>query len=65
MGLIKLTSFCTANETIEKNRNTTYRMGETVSKDATDKGLIYKICKKLIQHNCQKPTTQLKNGEKT
>ena len=26
--LIKLTSFCTAKETVEKNKKTTYRMGE-------------------------------------
>ena len=27
-NLIKLTSFCTAKETIKKNKKTTYRMGE-------------------------------------
>ena len=32
--------------------------------DETDKGLISKICKQLIQLNVIK-TTQLKNGQKT
>ena len=35
-----------------------------VSNDATDKGLISKIYKQLIQQP-KKPTTHLKNGQKT
>ena len=33
--------------------------------DATDKGLISKIYKQLIQPVTKKQTTQLKNGQKT
>ena len=35
-----------------------------VSNNATDKGLISKIYKQLIQPNSKKPTTQLKKGQK-
>ena len=38
---------------------------EIVSNDSTDKGLISKICKQLIQPNSKKPQrTQLKNGRR-
>ena len=33
--------------------------------DMTDKGLIYNICKQLIQLNIKKTNTQFKNGQKT
>ena len=36
-----------------------------VSNDATDKGLISRIYKQLIQPNSKKPITQWKNGQKT
>ena len=35
-----------------------------VSNDANDKNLISKIYRQLIQLNSEKPTTQLKNGQK-
>ena len=54
--LIKLKSFCTAKETINKTKETkpktkqnetTFRMGENIYK-VTDKGLICKIYKQLM-----------------
>ena len=48
--LIKIKSFCTAKETINKMKKITLRMGENVSK-VTDKGSISKIYKQLTQLN--------------
>ena len=63
--LIKLTSFCTAKETKKKTKRQFTEWEKIVSNDATDKGLISKIYKQLIQLNSKKPTTQWKNGQKT
>jgi len=48
--LIKIKSFCTAKETINKMKKITLRMGENISK-VTDKGLISKIYKQRMQLN--------------
>ena len=73
--LIKLTSFCTAKEPIKKPKRQPREWEKIVSNDATDKGLIYKTYKQLIQLNSKqtnkktekktKKTTQSKNGQKT
>ena len=55
--LIKLISFCTTEETILKNENTTFIVWEwekILANDATDKGLISKIYKQPIQLNSNK-----------
>ena len=39
-------------------------MGEIVANEATDKGLISKIYKQLMQLKIQKQTTQSKNEQK-
>ena len=63
--LIKWTSFCTAKKTKMKPKRQLTEWEKTVSNDATDKGLISKIYKQLIQLNSKKPITQWKNGQKT
>ena len=62
--LIKLTRFCTAKKTIKKQKRQPTEWEKIVSNNATDKGLISKIYKQLIQPNSKKPTTQLKKGQK-
>ena len=57
--LIKLKSFCTAKETINKVKRQPSE-GEKVANETTDKGLISKIYKQLIS---EKQTTQSKSGQ--
>ena len=61
--LINLTSFCTAKETINKTKRQPTEWEKIFANDATDKGLISKTYKQLIQLN-NKKTTQSKNGQK-
>ena len=62
--LMKLKSFCTAKETINKVKRQPSEWEKIFTNEATDKGLISKICKQLMELNIRK-TTQLKNGWKT
>ena len=63
--LIKLTRFCTTKKTIKQTnkRKQPTEWEKIVSNDATNKGLISKIYKQLIQFDSKK--TQFKNGQKT
>ena len=62
--LMKLKSFCTAKETINKTKRQPSEWEKTFANKATDKGLISKIYKQLMELNIEK-TTQIKNGQKT
>ena len=57
--LIKFTSFCTAKGTMNKRQPTEWE--KLFANDATNKDLISKIYKQLIQLNIKK-TIQLKYG---
>ena len=63
--LIKLKSFCKARETISKVKRQPLEWEKIIANETTDKGLISKIYKQLIQLNTEKQTTQSKSGEKT
>ena len=63
-GLIKLKSFCKAKETINKMKREPTEWEEIFANDVTDKGLIFKIYKQLIQLN-NKENNQYKHGQKT
>ena len=54
MGPIKLMSFSTAKETINKTKRQLMEWEKIVSNDTTDKGLIFKIYKQLLQLNSKK-----------
>ena len=64
MGPVKLRSFCTAKETISKVKRQPSEWEKIIAKETTDKGLISKIYKQLIQLVVRQ-TTQSKSGKKT
>ena len=65
MGPFKLKCFFTAKETINKMKRQPMEWEKIFANDATEKGLISKIYKQLIQLNTEKTKTPSKNGQKT
>ena len=62
--LIKLRSFCTAKETLNKMKRQPTEWEKIFANESTDKGLISKIYKYLLPLNTKKQTTPSKNGQK-
>ena len=62
--LIKLKSFCTAKETQKKTKRQLTEWEKIVSNDATDKGLISRIYKQLIQLNSKKTNQSMEKWAK-
>ncbi|XDA73878.1 hypothetical protein R6Z07F_004098 [Ovis aries] len=62
--LIKLTSFCTSKETISKVKRQPPEWEKIMANETTDKGLISKIYKQLIQLNARKTNNPIKKWEK-
>ena len=63
--LFKLKSFCTAKETISKVKRQPSEWEKITANETTDKRLISKIYKQLIQLNTRKQTTHSKSGKKS
>ena len=62
--LMKLKSFCTAKETINKMKAQPSEWEKIFANEATDKGLISKIYSSSCSSISKKQTTQSKNGQK-
>ena len=62
--LIKLSIFCTAKEIISKVKRQPSEWEKIIADETTDKGLISKIYKELIQLNTRKTNNQIKKWGK-
>ena len=62
--LIKLKSFCTMKETMSKVKRQPSEWEKIIANEVTDKDLISKIYKQLLQFNSRKINDQSKNGSK-
>ena len=62
--LIKLKRFCTAKETISKVKRQPSECEKIIANETSDKGLIPKIHKQLIQLNISKTNNPIKRWEK-
>ena len=64
--LVKLKSFSTTKETISKVKRQPSEWEKITANEATDKELISKICKQLMQLNIRKINDQIKKmGQRT
>ena len=63
-NLIKFKSLCIAKETISKVKRQPSEWEKIIENETTDKGLISKIYKQLIQLNTRKTNTPIKKWEK-
>ena len=63
-NLIKLKSLCTAKETICKVKRQPLEWEKIIANETTDKGLISKILKQLIQLSARKTNNPIKKWEK-
>ena len=62
--LIKLKSFCTMKKTISKVKRQPSEWEKIIANEATDKELISKICKQLLQLNTRKINSPIKKWAK-
>ena len=62
--LIKLKSFCTAKNYNQLKKRQPLEREKTIANETTDKGLISKIYKQLIQINVRKTNNPMKKWEK-
>ena len=62
--LIKLKSFCKAKETTNKVKRQPSLWEKVIAKETTDKELISKIYKQLIQLNTRKANNPIKQWER-
>ena len=62
--LMKIKSFRTAKETINKTKRQPMEWEKIFANDILDKGLVSKIYKELIKLNTQKQIIQPRNGQK-
>ena len=58
--LVKLKSFCTAKETINKMKRQPPEWDMIFQNEETDKGIIFKIYKQLMQLNIRKTNNPIK-----
>ena len=58
--IIKLKSFCTAKETINKTKRQPSEREKIFENETTDKGFISKIYKQLVEHNIRKTNNPVK-----
>ena len=63
--LIKTKGFYIAKETINKVKRQPMEREEILANDMTDKGLVSKIYKQLIQIDIEVTNTPITNGQKT